>query len=476
MPPVPAPLPEGWARESLHPIEWRIPTDLGVVDDTVLIEVSYDDAATWQLLDEVPIVEEYYRWVIPTNTATHGRVRVVFRRLTSTGAETVLRRVESPDVKFIPSQKRAYTWQKVATNAPFGPRDGAGAITFNGKMWLIGGWNGDRFPLVCANDVWSSSDGATWVQERPNSFLDVTTFNYASDWEGRHYSGYHTFDGKMWIVGGDPVQGHYQTDVWSSSDGRTWARKDIFTTIPRRVLVTNPASPFFGQYQIDNTARPAEVAQFGLRTLAITGVFNNKLFLMGGQRIEQLVNPDWPGAPAKSFDDIWSSTDGATWTQLATTGPRWSPRGLVSQTVEHQGRMWLIGGGLYDDPEAGRPEREFNNDTWSTADGATWEKVADKAPFSPRIWHNVKVFDGRLWVINGYDGYIPGQGRTADNLGDVWYSVDGRNWYDGSPPPAFVPRHAGSTWVHNGSIFVGSGNAMEGATWHADVWKMTPVP
>ena len=26
-------------------------------------------------------------------------------------------------------------------------------------------------------------------------------------------------DGRMWIVGGDCNQGHYQNDVWSSADG-----------------------------------------------------------------------------------------------------------------------------------------------------------------------------------------------------------------------------------------------------------------
>ena len=475
-----------WSRESIHPIEWPVPTDLGVLDSTVTVETSYDSAATWTVLAEVSLTEQYQRWVIPATGPTHGRARVTFHRTDGNGTEIPLRRIETPDMPFGPSQKRNYAWQKVAAEAPFGSRDGAGGVVFNGKMWLIGGWNGDRFPLTCTNDVWSSTDGATWTQEKPNTFLDPATFNYAGDWEGRHFAGYQVFDGKMWILGGDVVQGIYQTDIWSSTDGRQWTRRDVHTSTPRSYLVTNPASQFYGQIVTDYAQRYVEEAQFGLRTLHITGVFNNKLFLMGGQRIEQFVNPIWPGAPAKLFNDVWSSNDGATWTQVPTTGPMWAPRALVSEVVSHNGRMWMIGGGAYDDPTAGRPNREFQNDVWSTADGARWEKSSEKPPFSPRIWHNVKAFDGRMWVINGYDGYLTEQGRSGDNLGDVWYSTDGNNWYEASPPSGltgFIPRHAGTVWVHNGSIFVGSGNAIGTNPgipgqykWYAEVWKMTPVP
>src|SRR4051812_19965393 len=51
-----------------------------------------------------------------------------------------------------------YRWMKVTDEAAFAPRDGAGALTFRGWMWLIGGWNpGDKvhFPRICSNDVWS---------------------------------------------------------------------------------------------------------------------------------------------------------------------------------------------------------------------------------------------------------------------------------------------------------------------------------
>src|SRR5437016_2988335 len=81
-----------------------------------------------------------------------------------------------------------YAWEQVTAKAPFAPRDGAGALTFKGRMWFLGGWNpGDKkhFPRICNNEVWSSANGKDWRLDRPNTFLDQT-FDAAKDWEGRH--------------------------------------------------------------------------------------------------------------------------------------------------------------------------------------------------------------------------------------------------------------------------------------------------
>jgi hypothetical protein len=114
-----------------------------------------------------------------------------------------------------------YQWVNVTNEAAYAPRDGAGALVFQGRMWLLGGWHpGDKthFPRICNNEVWSSRDGAEWTLEKPNTFLDAN-FDAAADWEGRHTAGYAVHDGKMWIIGGDANQRHYQNDVWNSDDG-----------------------------------------------------------------------------------------------------------------------------------------------------------------------------------------------------------------------------------------------------------------
>src|SRR5688572_10115313 len=128
-----------------------------------------------------------------------------------------------------------YEWQNVTMNAPFPACDGAGALVFNGRMYLIGGWRTRNdpvpFPRVCTNAVWSSADGAHWTQDKPNTFLDAS-FDPTKDWEGRHTAGYVVHQGKMWIVGGDPIQGHYQNDVWNSADGKTWTHVNKGKPVP----------------------------------------------------------------------------------------------------------------------------------------------------------------------------------------------------------------------------------------------------
>src|SRR5262249_4186980 len=83
-----------------------------------------------------------------------------------------------------PPDVREYAWVRVTARAGFAPRDGAGALVFGGRMWLLGGWNpGDKkhFPRTCNNEVWSSTDGAAWRLDKANSFLDQK-FDPQLDW------------------------------------------------------------------------------------------------------------------------------------------------------------------------------------------------------------------------------------------------------------------------------------------------------
>jgi len=49
-----------------------------------------------------------------------------------------------------------YEWLAISRQAVFAPRDGAGLLSFRGRLWLLGGWNpGDKvhFPRICNNEV-----------------------------------------------------------------------------------------------------------------------------------------------------------------------------------------------------------------------------------------------------------------------------------------------------------------------------------
>lgn len=303
-----------------------------------------------------------------------------------------------------------YEWVPVTPKAEFAARDGAGALVFRNRMWLLGGWNpGDpaHFPNKCNSEVWNSIDGRSW-----------TLVNRAAPWEPRHTAGYIVHDDRMWIVGGDPLQGHYQSDVWNSSDGVKWERV-------------------------------AEAVPWGPRALHHTVSFNGRIWVMGGQTV-----PQFARAPEAFHNDVWSSADGVSWTPVTKHAP-WEPRGMIGGSVVFKGRMWLLGGGTYDTP--GSPQRRFFNEVWSTADGIHWERHGEHAPWRPREYHEVAVFDGRMWVLEGWN---------QSNRNDVWYSSDGTSWSQLTGTP-WAPRHAASVFVYDDALWMVAGNNMT-----PDVWKL----
>ena len=327
------------------------------------------------------------------------------------------------------SKPPEYRWTQVTAKAPFAPRDGAGAVTFRGRMYFLGGWNpGDKahFPRICNNEVWSSTDGAERRLEKPNTFLDAN-FDPEKDWEGRHTAGYAVFHNRIWIVGGDVNQGHYHFDVWNSADGKTWT-------------LANPGRP----------------VPWGPRALLHTVVFRNRLWVLGGQTIPNI-------APAEEaiHRDIWASENGAVWERVTPREPYWSARGMIGGSAVLNGRLWILGGGTYDTPT--HPTRNFYNDVWSTADGISWQRHVEAAPWAPRQYHDVAAFDGRLWVLEGYGGNPPA------NRNDVWHSADGVTWTE-VPNTPWAPRHAASVFVHTEALWVVAGNNME-----SDVWKLERV-
>jgi hypothetical protein len=307
-----------------------------------------------------------------------------------------------------------YEWTKMIEPAAFAPRDGAGALVFKNRMWLLGGWNPrdpKHFPKITNNEVWSSANGLEWKLETESA-----------PWEGRHTAGYVVFKDKMWIVGGDANRSHYQNDVWSSADGVNWDL--VCEEVPWRD-----------------------------RVLHCTAVFQAKIWVFGGQNM-----PGFVHEPEDIFyADAWNSEDGKNWTKVADDLP-WGPRGMVGKPLVFKNRIWLLGGGTYNTPK--NPERIFYNDVWSSDDGIHWEQHLSSAPWAPRQMLDVAAFDNRMWVLEGW-------GRTEGNLNDVWYSEDGHQWTEVSGTP-WAPRHAGCVFVFENALWMVAGNNLT-----ADVWKLT---
>jgi hypothetical protein len=410
---------EKWAIGSGHAISWKTATLPAAA--MLKVELSNDGGKTWAAATTVPNSGSYL-WTIPDGTPATVQIRVA----AASGEPSAPRQVS-----IIPSQAVQYEWKKITMTAAWAPRDGAGALVYKDALWLIGGWNPDPkyrqqfFPRICNNEVWTSKNGADWTQVKVNSFKD-DTFNAEADWEGRHTAGYVVHKDKMWIVGGDCNQHHYHFDVWNSDNGKDWTYVNKGKPVP-----------------------------WGPRCLHYTVAFKDKIWVMGGQTVPQF-------APAEQHyhRDVWNSSDGVEWTKLEPKEPFWPQRGMIGGGVVFNDRIWILGGGTYDTPTIN--SRKFMNDVWSSADGVSWTQHTEAAPWTPRQYHDVGVFDGRMWVMEGYH-------VSSGNRKDVWYSQDGVNWYE-VPNTPWKPRHAAGIYTYDGGIWMIGGNNME-----PDAWKLVPV-
>ena len=173
---------------------------------------------------------------------------------------------------------------------------------------------------------------------------------------------------------------------------------------------------------------------------------------MGGQTL-----PQTAPAPEQFYHDVWNSTDGVRWHRVTEHVP-WGPRGMIGGCVVFEDRMWVLGGGTYDTPDT--PDRIFYNDVWCSADGVNWEQRTEAADWAPRQYHEVAVFDGHMWVLEGFN-------RSGGNRNDVWFSADGVTWQE-LPDTPWAPRHAASVFVYRGALWMVAGNNMV-----PDVWKLT---
>ncbi|OGV36376.1 MAG: hypothetical protein A2020_02560 [Lentisphaerae bacterium GWF2_45_14] len=290
-------------------------------------------------------------------------------------------------------------WNKIAERSAWIPRDSAGELTFNGQMWLFGGWT----PQL-TSDVWHSSDGITWEQATPipsKSGIDIPivfVFNnkihvqdvsgtlFTSEdnakswtiladnlpWKKRGQAGCVVFNDKIWVMGGRKG-GELLNDVWSSSDAINW-----------KCEVEH--APWAGR-------------QFHNAPL----VFDDKIWIIGGAMIGSSYHP------FLAYNDVWNSKDGIHWQQVIEHAP-WKAR-IWSFSVVYRNHLWLIGG------FRSEPVWENLGDVWYSSDGVRWEQlenlpimqhsggnnvsVIKNSIWAPRHEMSVYSFNGKLWVVGG---------------------------------------------------------------------------
>ena len=263
------------------------------------------------------------------------------------------------------------------------------------------------------------------------------------------------FNDQMWLFGGYFPE--LSSDVWSTKDGINWQQHPSIPAngginIPlnyvykgKMWIVSNEGELYSsadGNHWDLVNAKPG----WGKRYAAGGVVFKNKMWVLGGLQDQSLKN------------DIWWSEDGVKWTKSSADAP-WSPRQLFGNVVVKDNKMWIIGGGITNYA----PFKAYR-DVWVSEDGIHWKKVTDRAPWPARIWSNCVVYHNRIFLLGGFRSQ-----PEFKNLGDVWYSKDGKEWEELKTDVSWEPRHEHSDYVFKNKLWVVGGN-----TWplRNDVWSL----
>ena len=153
-------------------------------------------------------------------------------------------------------------------------------------------------------------------------------------------------------------------------------------------------------------------------------------------------------------NETWTTQNGVSWNKI-TPNPDFSVR-TGFQLLAFNQRLWVIGG----DPSLGAG---LTNDIWNCEDGTNWNLVTASAPFSGRRNHRCVVFDNKVWMIGGWDG-------GARN--DVWNSDDGTNWNMVTGSASFGARSSHQCVAYDNRLWVVGGALWSGFT-EDDVWSST---
>lgn len=303
---------------------------------------------------------------------------------------------QAPIARSVPSSS-AYAWQRLTAAAAF-------PASYNYPVHVA---QDGRFVALHPQGTWISTDGITWAR----GSLPFSGTNSA-------YLSYVLHNGATWVLGSH--QGNYlrftiDPVIKRTSDYRAWTTVGRSATLPRRVFYAAAS-------------------------------FRGAIWLLGGYDGE------------RETAEVWRSTDGLTW-QLAVRNAPWGPR-MSSKAIVYRDRLFLLGGGKLDGPNA--------NDVWSTPNGVDWQRETATIAGEEPVGYSPIVFDGQLWLV--------GANRSGRFSSEMLVSADGKSWAAVSAP--WSARGGVAVWTNGSGMFMtgGKSSRVEGGetmfTYTNDVWQM----
>lgn len=204
-------------------------------------------------------------------------------------------------------------------------------IEYDGNVWAVGGHQGYGPPYFTdTSQVWRSENGIAWLSISEDQF------------PARSGHTLNVIDGKMIMIGGiNGNTGETYSDIWSSTDGHTWVLEsdaapfgDVFyhtiTQFNGRWYLIHASAVYSSTNGVDWTFEA--MTDFAASNYQETVVLNNTLYVLGGLTVANI-----------RVNEIWGTTDGITWEQITPSGDVFTPR--INHTVTaYNGKAFIIGG------------------------------------------------------------------------------------------------------------------------------------
>ncbi len=303
---------------------------------------------------------------------------------------------------------RAGTWRTLPNKDSWSGRDGAGLLLFNKELYLLGGWEYGPTTSV----VWKTRNLVHWE------------FVTDAPWPGRHGSGWLVHDNRMWVIGGD-----LSDDVWSSTDGAKWVqeiahapfgkrytpnaasidgwivvyagqswgpddwcneRPDCYTIAPRDVWRSRDGR----QWELATANAPWD----GRGLIHGSVVHDAEIYLIGGGLKISPPNERY-AETSREFSDIWSSKDGISWT-----------RRLEAFSFSARTHFSVVStplGCFVSDGSVGH-QSTLSNDIFHAPDCLKFLPIPDTPPLQKRHASSLAYFNGSLVILGGPDMDNPG--------------------------------------------------------------------
>jgi len=336
-------------------------------------------------------------------------------------------------------------WNQLSPNAFDADYDTQEYFRLNGKHFLIIG-KGGKFG---ESKLYSSFGGANWVEESPTGdFPTGSNHNVVVE------------NGVAYLVGfaelvdpyGLGIPAYFQKaltlDLYTTTDGVAWTKTPDALSIPGGWSPTSIASINTSSFSLDGT-----IYSLG----GNTAVFGN----LDGYKPDAVYTTPAVAVSPKTL----VSTDGALFGLIEDNYTVEMPKRTFSGSYIADGKMHIVGG------------LDLNgvplSDIWSSTDGITWTLVSDGA-FSARMKTSIVNYDDKLWMFGGAtaDGTCTSETLVSQDNGVTWNPVESFQ----ALPDNFTARCNSNIVVDgNGNILIIGGQTTTVVDGKAEFTTLTDV-